>query len=84
VIELEDIAHVRSGAADLYEHSFGVRRIEDDAAWRPRTFDPAEPGSIDMCRGPTSRPTTRPQLREDASPGDPAPVPAVLPASLSG
>lgn len=34
-----------------YEYSFGVRRIEDDAAWRPRTFDPAEPGSIDMWRG---------------------------------
>ena len=67
-----------------YEYSFGVRRIEDDAAWRPRTFDPAEPGSIDMWLGPTSRPTTQPQLREDTPPGDPAPVPAVLPASLSG
>jgi 2,3-dihydroxy-p-cumate/2,3-dihydroxybenzoate 3,4-dioxygenase len=48
-----------------YEYSFGVRRIEDDAAWRPRTFDPAEPGSIDMWLGPTSRPTTQPQARED-------------------
>jgi 2,3-dihydroxy-p-cumate/2,3-dihydroxybenzoate 3,4-dioxygenase len=57
-----------------YEYSFGVRRIEDDAAWRPRTFDPAEPGSIDMWLGPTSRPTTQPQARE----------PAALPASLSG
>mgnify|MGYP001113885275 CR=1 FL=1 len=46
-----------------YEYSFGVRRIEDDAAWVPRTFDPAEPGSIDMWLGPTSRPITQPQLR---------------------
>jgi 2,3-dihydroxy-p-cumate/2,3-dihydroxybenzoate 3,4-dioxygenase len=57
-----------------YEYSFGVRRIEDDAAWRPRTFDPAEPESIDMWLGPTSRPTTQPQARE----------PAGLPASVSG
>jgi 2,3-dihydroxy-p-cumate/2,3-dihydroxybenzoate 3,4-dioxygenase len=48
-----------------YEYSFGVRRIEDDRAWRPRTFDPAEPGSIDMWLGPTRKPTTQPQL--DAS-----------------
>ena len=34
-----------------YEYSFGVRRIEDDAAWRPRWFDPEEPGSIDMWLG---------------------------------
>jgi 2,3-dihydroxy-p-cumate/2,3-dihydroxybenzoate 3,4-dioxygenase len=47
-----------------YEYSFGVRRIEDDAAWRPRTFDPAEPGSIDMWLGPTARPRTQPQVRE--------------------
>jgi 2,3-dihydroxy-p-cumate/2,3-dihydroxybenzoate 3,4-dioxygenase len=45
-----------------YEYSFGVRRIEDDAAWRPRTFDPDEPGSIDMWLGPTRKPTTQPQL----------------------
>ena len=38
-----------------YEYSFGVRRIEDDAAWVPRVFDPAEPGSIDMWLGPTRR-----------------------------
>ena len=31
-----------------YEYSFGVRRIEDEAAWVPRSFDPDEPGSIDM------------------------------------
>jgi 2,3-dihydroxy-p-cumate/2,3-dihydroxybenzoate 3,4-dioxygenase len=47
-----------------YEYSFGVRRIEDDAAWRPRTFDPAEPGSIDTWLGPTARPTTQPQVRD--------------------
>ncbi len=46
-----------------YEYSVGVRRIEDDAAWVPRTFDPAEPGSIDMWLGPTARPITQPQLR---------------------
>ena len=46
-----------------YEYSFGVRRIEDDAAWVPRTFDPAEPGSIDMWLGPTTRPITQPQVR---------------------
>jgi 2,3-dihydroxy-p-cumate/2,3-dihydroxybenzoate 3,4-dioxygenase len=46
-----------------YEYSFGVRRIEDDAAWVPRTFDPAEPGSIDMWLGPTTRPVTQPQVR---------------------
>lgn len=34
-----------------YEYSFGVRRIEDDATWRPRWFDPEEPGSIDMWLG---------------------------------
>ena len=51
-----------------YEYSYGVRRIEDDATWRPRTFDPAEPGSIDMWLGPTRKPTTQPQLRSP-SPG---------------
>jgi 2,3-dihydroxy-p-cumate/2,3-dihydroxybenzoate 3,4-dioxygenase len=45
-----------------YEYSFGVRRIEDDANWVPRTFDPAEPGSIDMWLGPTTRPVTQPQV----------------------
>jgi 2,3-dihydroxy-p-cumate/2,3-dihydroxybenzoate 3,4-dioxygenase len=67
-----------------YEYSFGVRRIEDDAAWRPRTFDPAEPGSIDMWLGPTARPTTQPQVRdahdaEGAIPEAPALDPAALP-----
>jgi len=45
-----------------YEYSFGVRRIEDDAAWRPRTFDPQEIGSIDMWLGPTRRVSTQAQL----------------------
>jgi 2,3-dihydroxy-p-cumate/2,3-dihydroxybenzoate 3,4-dioxygenase len=45
-----------------YEYSFGVRRIEDEAAWVPRTFDPAEPGSIDMWLGPVRRTTSQPQL----------------------
>jgi 2,3-dihydroxy-p-cumate/2,3-dihydroxybenzoate 3,4-dioxygenase len=40
-----------------------VRRIEDDATWVPRTFDPAEPGSIDMWLGPTTRPITQTQVR---------------------
>ncbi|MFI5957648.1 VOC family protein [Cryptosporangium sp. NPDC051539] len=47
-----------------YEYSFGVRRIEDEDAWRPRTFDPDEPGSIDMWLGPTRRVSTQPQLRQ--------------------
>jgi 2,3-dihydroxy-p-cumate/2,3-dihydroxybenzoate 3,4-dioxygenase len=68
-----------------YEYSFGVRRIEDDAAWRPRTFDPAEPGSIDMWLGPTSRPTTQPQARDEpaeaATPGTPSGDPAEVPAA---
>jgi 2,3-dihydroxy-p-cumate/2,3-dihydroxybenzoate 3,4-dioxygenase len=45
-----------------YEYSYGVRRIEDDASWVPRTFDPDQPGSIDMWLGPVSRPVTQPQL----------------------
>lgn len=45
-----------------YEYSFGVRRIEDEAAWRPRTFDPDEVGSIDMWLGPVRRVSTQPQL----------------------
>ena len=71
-IEMGPGRHPQSGAVFLYflgpegftyEYSFGVRRIEDDAAWTPRTFDPAEPGSIDMWLGPTARPVTQPQLR---------------------
>jgi 2,3-dihydroxy-p-cumate/2,3-dihydroxybenzoate 3,4-dioxygenase len=45
-----------------YEYSFGVRRIEDEAAWVPRTFDPDERGSIDMWLGPVSRPISQAQL----------------------
>lgn len=45
-----------------YEYSFGVRRIEDESAWRPRTFDPEEPGSIDMWLAPTQRVRSQPQL----------------------
>jgi 2,3-dihydroxy-p-cumate/2,3-dihydroxybenzoate 3,4-dioxygenase len=44
-----------------YEYSFGVRRIEDEAAWQPRTFDPDELGSIDMWLGPVNRVSTQPQ-----------------------
>ncbi len=71
-IEMGPGRHPQSGAIFLYflgpegftyEYSFGVRRIEDDAAWVPRTFDPAEPGSIDMWLGPTARPVTQPQVR---------------------
>jgi hypothetical protein len=51
-----------------YEYSFGVRRIEDEGAWVPRTFDPAEPGAIDMWLGPTSRPVTQPQIRAGGEP----------------
>jgi 2,3-dihydroxy-p-cumate/2,3-dihydroxybenzoate 3,4-dioxygenase len=47
-----------------YEYSFGVRRIEDDAVWTPRVFDPEEPGSIDMWLGPTRRVSSQTQLRE--------------------
>ena len=46
-----------------YEYSFGVRRIEDEAGWVPRTFDPAEPGSIDMWLGPITRTVSQPQVR---------------------
>jgi 2,3-dihydroxy-p-cumate/2,3-dihydroxybenzoate 3,4-dioxygenase len=45
-----------------YEYSFGVRRIEDEVAWVPRSFDPDEPGSIDMWLGPVSRPISQAQL----------------------
>jgi 2,3-dihydroxy-p-cumate/2,3-dihydroxybenzoate 3,4-dioxygenase len=45
-----------------YEYSFGVRRIEDDAAWTPRYFDPDELGSIDMWLGPQARTVSQPQL----------------------
>jgi catechol 2,3-dioxygenase-like lactoylglutathione lyase family enzyme len=43
--------------------NIGATRIEDEASWVPRTFDPDEPGSIDMWLGPTTRPITQPQLQ---------------------
>ncbi|MEU3980615.1 VOC family protein [Streptomyces sp. NPDC026672] len=45
-----------------YEYSYGVRRITDEQAWRPRYFDPSEPDAVDLWRGPTRRVTTQPQL----------------------
>jgi 2,3-dihydroxy-p-cumate/2,3-dihydroxybenzoate 3,4-dioxygenase len=71
-IEMGPGRHPQSGAVFLYflgpegftyEYSYGVRRIEDDAAWRPRTFDPDEPGSIDMWLGPTTRVSTQVQIQ---------------------
>jgi 2,3-dihydroxy-p-cumate/2,3-dihydroxybenzoate 3,4-dioxygenase len=60
-----------------YEYSFGVRRIEDDAAWVPRTFDPDEVGSIDMWLGPVRRPSSQYQLQPTSREPVPAePVPA--------
>jgi 2,3-dihydroxy-p-cumate/2,3-dihydroxybenzoate 3,4-dioxygenase len=47
-----------------YEYSFGVRLIEDDAAWTPRTFDPEEIGSIDMWLGPVKRVSSQAQLQQ--------------------
>ncbi len=64
--------HPQSTAVFLYflgpegftcEYSFGVRRIEDEAAWTPRLFEPEKPGSIDMWFGPTRRVSSQPQLR---------------------
>ncbi len=48
-----------------YEYSFGVRRIEDEAAWAPRTFDPDEIGSIDMWLGPVRRVSSQHQLQPE-------------------
>ncbi|WP_232667050.1 VOC family protein [Pseudonocardia sp. TRM90224] len=45
-----------------YEYSWGVRRIEPDEDWRPRTFDPAEPDAIDLWAGPTQKPSTQFQV----------------------
>jgi len=52
-----------------YEYSYGVRRIEDEAAWRPRTFPPEEPGSIDVWLGPIARVSTQGQVLADDQPG---------------
>src|SRR6266487_2563431 len=46
-----------------YEYSFGVRRIEDEAGWVTRTFDPDEAGSIDMWLGPVRRVSSQVQLQ---------------------
>src|SRR4029077_3261663 len=84
-IEMGPGRHPQSGAIFLYflgpegftyEYSFGVRRIEDDASWVPRTFDPAEPGSIDMWLGPPAPPVTQPQLRSAIPPAAARPPPA--------
>jgi 2,3-dihydroxy-p-cumate/2,3-dihydroxybenzoate 3,4-dioxygenase len=48
-----------------YEYSFGVRRIDDDATWAPRTFDPDEIGSIDMWLGPVKRVSSQAQLQPE-------------------
>jgi 2,3-dihydroxy-p-cumate/2,3-dihydroxybenzoate 3,4-dioxygenase len=48
-----------------YEYSFGVRRIEDEAGWVARTFDPDEPGSIDMWLGPVRRVSSQVQLQPE-------------------
>jgi len=48
-----------------YEYSFGVRRIEDESTWVPRTFDPDEAGSIDMWLGPVKRVSSQGQLRPE-------------------
>src|SRR3984893_9609225 len=82
-IEMGPGHHPQSGAIFLYflgpegftyEYSFGVRRIEDDAAWVPRTFDPAEPGSLGLSVRPRPPPLTQPQLRsaQPAKAGRPA------------
>jgi len=72
-IEMGPGRHPQSGAVFLYflgpegftyEYAYGGHRIEDESAWRPRTFDPDELGSIDMWLGPTRRVSTQPQLRQ--------------------
>ncbi|QJY47739.1 VOC family protein [Pseudonocardia broussonetiae] len=75
-IELGPGRHPQSTAVFLYfkgpegltyEYSWGVRRIEDDDAWRPRYFDPAEPDAVDLWAGPTSKPSTQYQVRSQVS-----------------
>jgi 2,3-dihydroxy-p-cumate/2,3-dihydroxybenzoate 3,4-dioxygenase len=55
-----------------YEYSFGVRRIEDDTSWVPRTFDPDEPGAIDMWLGPVTKVSSQRQVQQLAAAGQPA------------
>ncbi|EFC81443.1 VOC family protein [Parafrankia sp. EUN1f] len=45
-----------------YEYSYGVRRIADEDAWRPRHFDPSEPDAIDLWQSTTGRVTSQPQV----------------------
>lgn len=52
-----------------YEYSYGVRLIEDDDAWQPRTFDPLHPKSIDMWGGTTQRVQTQPQIQRPLTAG---------------
>ncbi len=47
-----------------YEYSYGVRRIENDAEWTPRYFDPDLPNSVDMWGGPIQRASTQYQVTE--------------------
>jgi 2,3-dihydroxy-p-cumate/2,3-dihydroxybenzoate 3,4-dioxygenase len=63
-----------------YEYSFGVRRIEDDAAWTPRTFDPDELGSIDMWLGPVKRVSSQRQLAPEPAGQEAQPAGAPPPA----
>lgn len=49
-----------------YEYSYGVRRIEDDASWVPRTFDPTELGSIDMWLGEVRKVSSQRQMPSTA------------------
>src|SRR5216683_2500514 len=53
-----------------YEYSYGVRRIEDDAAWVPRTFDSDQAGSIDMWLGPVKRVSSQAQLQPERAGAD--------------
>jgi 2,3-dihydroxy-p-cumate/2,3-dihydroxybenzoate 3,4-dioxygenase len=67
-----------------YEYSFGVRRIADEASWIPRTFDPAEPGSIDMWLGPVKRVSTQAQLLPDGIGAVPSPLAEIAAAARQG
>jgi hypothetical protein len=58
-------AKFRFANADPGHRPGGRRRIEDDAAWRPRTFDPDEIGSIDMWLGPVKRVSSQAQLQPE-------------------
>ncbi|MDT5154288.1 MAG: 2,3-dihydroxy-p-cumate/2,3-dihydroxybenzoate 3,4-dioxygenase, partial [Mycobacterium sp.] len=55
-----------------YEYATGTRLIEDESTWRPRVFDPGQPSSIDMWRGPI-QPLTRQKQIPVAEPAADAP-----------